>query len=225
MNIKSFYEIALLEGEGLGTAYEYFQKQRILDNNLKSRLKDKKIKKVLIYGLPKRYGYSLDFFMYCKKIKADVYLYENRKEKINKLFKYLKRLNLSKPKIIQKLDTKYDLILSCEVLQNITKEKRIKILSEFKKISKDTFIFVPNKHNQSHNKISRLKSLDKKDFMFIKEKKEGFIDMPPFPPGIKRKKKVKSKLFINILQLYTYLEKYFPKFIKKRFSHIFYIYI
>lgn len=41
--LRQFYDLALVEGEGLGTAYEYTAKSEILKSYLKSR-------KVLVYA-------------------------------------------------------------------------------------------------------------------------------------------------------------------------------
>ena len=59
-DIKSLYAINLVEGEGLGTAYEYYAKFRKLENFINSI---KKPKRILIAGLPEKYGLSMDFFL------------------------------------------------------------------------------------------------------------------------------------------------------------------
>ena len=55
-NLERLYQIALAEKEGLGTAYEYFIKINLLNKLLNG----KKLKKILVYGLPERYGFGFD---------------------------------------------------------------------------------------------------------------------------------------------------------------------
>ena len=66
-SIKSLYPFALTEGEGLGTAYEYFVKRLNLDGRFDDLPPNPRI---LIAGLPEKYGSSLDFFLLATDIKA-----------------------------------------------------------------------------------------------------------------------------------------------------------
>jgi hypothetical protein len=59
--------------------------------------------------------------------------------------------------------------------------------------------------------------------MFTNIKQSGYIDLPPFPPGIKKKKKIKNTYIINILKIFGIIEKYYP--LKKKIAHIVYVYI
>jgi hypothetical protein len=217
--MQKLYNLALNEGEGLGTAYEYYVKLKLI-KRLLNRFKPNS---VLIYGLPQKYGFSLDFFYYCHIHGYPSYVYENRSKKLNNLFKILNKLNITKPIIITKIDKQYDLILSCEVLQNIKNKQ--KYIQNIQKFSKQAIIFTPNKDNIAHQKISHLNGLTllKIKNMFTNIKQYGYIDLPPFPPGIKKQTKIKNSYIINILKIFGIIEKYYP--LKKKIAHIVYVYI
>src|SRR5262252_3111362 len=59
-SIKDLYVYALSEGEGVGTAYEYYVKRRVMSPLLR-RLKPGA--RILVAGLPEKYGTSLDFVL------------------------------------------------------------------------------------------------------------------------------------------------------------------
>lgn len=217
MNIQDYYEYALAEGEGLGTAYEYYVKRKLMDRLVSKE----KICTLLVYGLPEKYGLSVDFFLYGQMNKINVDLYEKNKEKIKELFSILQKYNIPKPNLVSRISKSYDLVLSSEVLQQFSNEERKSVINTLKKSSKRMILFMPNGYNKSHLKISGLKGIEPS----IKNKIGlgfSFLDMPPFPPGIKKKKRVTSTTFIGVLQIYADLEKYFPKFIKRRVAHIVY---
>ena len=222
MNI--LYGLALEEKEGLGTAYEYYVKLKLL----KRVLGKIKIKSVLIYGLPEKYGYSLDFFFFCKKNNIQCYVYDKRDEKIRELIDILKQLEVFEGftiNVVNKIDKVYDLVLSCEAMQYLN-EKGIKLyINNIKRYSRKTIIFVPNKDNKNHGTLSGLKSfrLEELDSLFPKKTESGYIDMPPFKPGVKMKKKMKNNYLVNLLVLFAYLERLIPKSIKKGKAHICYI--
>lgn len=227
MQLKFLYSIALLEGEGLGTAYEYFVKLKLLNKFLKN----KKIKNVLIYGLPEKYGFSLDFIYFCYKNNLNVFLFEKREDKIKNFKEILSRLNkkivVNNLKIIEKIDKKYDLVLSCEVLQYLKEDELKEYIGNIQKYSKKTIIFVPNKSNKSHVKFSRLNgfTLEELNDLFDNVKESGYIDVPPFPPGIKKGEKIKNIFLIRTLEFSAYLEKFIPSIIKKKIAHISYVLI
>jgi len=221
-NIKNLYELALAEGEGLGTAYEYFVKLRLLER----LLKNKKINSVLIYGLPEKYGFSLDFVYFCFTNNLNLTLFNNNDEKTRKLKSILKKVSINKKiKIIKKIDKRYDLVLSSEVLQSLNKNELKIFIDNIVKYSENAIIFVPNKDNKNHLKYSGLNgfTLEELNFLFNNVKKPGYVDMPPFPPGLKIKKRFKSVFLIRILGFFALIEKFIPKIIKKYIAHINYV--
>src|ERR1700752_4107471 len=82
-SIKSLYPLALAEGEGIGTAYEYYAKRRALARWLPKLGRPRKI---LIAGLPEKYGSSLDFFLVAQDISAGkVVVVDDRPHALDKL--------------------------------------------------------------------------------------------------------------------------------------------
>ncbi len=220
-----FYDVALEEGEGMGTAYEYIAKKRILKNFLKN----KKIETILVYGIPEKYGTSMDFFFFSKFNNKKVYFYETDKKLLKKLKFVREKLNergfsTKELKIIKRIpkNKKYDLILSCEVFQRLNKKERENYLKNIKLHGKYAVIFVPNKYNKAHDKISHLNTLSFEDIneelINAKLIEKGFVDFPPFPPGIKvshapnkKRKKIKGIkkiILLLLLNFWVRIEKY-----------------
>ena len=74
-NIRSLYAVNLLEGEGVGTAYEYYAKSKKLKRFLHAIGRPKRI---LIAGLPERYGLSMDFFLLGDRLDAETVVIDER---------------------------------------------------------------------------------------------------------------------------------------------------
>lgn len=199
------------EGEGLGTAYEYLTKLNLLEKFVKF----KNLQDVLIFGLPEKYGFSSDFIHFCLKKNYKFEIVEDRSDKITCLKKLYPEVKIIKHNLLKfRPSKKYDLLLSSEVLQRLPNFK----LSSLKKISKYSIVFLPNKFNKMHNKFSKLKGIDF-DKGFVRE---GYLDMPPFPPGIKKNnQRVNlSDILLFLLRLYSRIEQIAPVKIKKRLCHI-----
>jgi len=239
-NIRQLYNLNLMEGEGVGTSYEYYAKG-ILTMEFLDNLKDKKI---LIFGLPGKYGLSADFALLAKN--NQVVVVDKNIKKLNTLEKIIssegiKRIdyvNQNPLAYIQKGRIIFDFLLSSEYLQNQTRTEN-KIFKKYvHKIAKNVIVFVPNKGNSAHQKISKIKSLSCKELLELIPADEqhdrfiGFIDIPPFPPGLKIKDKPlfrKGKLigfslflFGPLLELWAKLEKFLPKTIKNNYAHMVY---
>ncbi|MGB9485744.1 MAG: hypothetical protein WCD04_06500, partial [Terriglobia bacterium] len=75
-SINSLYPLALAEGEGIGTAYEYYAKRLVLARWLASLRPPRRL---LIAGLPEKYGSSLDFFLLAQDLAVtEVVVIEDR---------------------------------------------------------------------------------------------------------------------------------------------------
>jgi len=237
ININTLYSLALTEEEGLGTAYEYFVKLKLLSKFVK----DKRIKNALIYGLPEKYGFSMDFVLFGQINNFNITIIDDRKERIKSFEKIInnlieKGLLLKRPMIIKlkkltnfKFDKRFDLLVCSEVTQRLSNEEKIGYIRLISKISKYVALFVPNKNNKMHSTLSKLNglSLDELEGYFnrVDILNKGYIDMPPFPPGLKQSKRKEqiNKLFSLLLIVWTRLESLLPKIIKKRIAHICYI--
>lgn len=241
-SIKSLYLTALLEGEGLGTAYEYFAKWRIL---MKIFRKIGYPKNILVAGLPEKYGSSMDFVLFAQKYNLNITIVDDRVENINK-FKKILELAKEKEDFMEiteidrlsdlklNLKEKYDLLLCCEVLQRLSEEERTKYFNQIGEIAENALIFVPNKENRSHAKLSGLNALNLNELSNYCQRYDiidkGYVDMPPFPPGLKRSEEDRQKVtesflqksFMKTLELWAGSEAIFPKIFKRRFSHIIY---
>jgi len=239
ININTLYSLALTEDEGIGTAYEYFVKLKLLSKFVK----DKRIKNALIYGLPERYGFSIDFVLFGQINNFDITVVEDREERINSFKKIINKLIkkgflLERPRTIKfkklnnfKPNKRFDLVVCSEVMQRLSNKEKVGYINLVRKISNYAVLFVPNEDNKMHSTLSKLNclSLDKLKEYFNKANilDIGYIDMPPFPPGLKKKKRKEqiNKLFSLLLIAWTRLEELWPKIIKKRIAHICYIII
>ena len=67
--IKNLYQYAFIEGEGVGTAYEYFAKRLVLASWLPLLPRRPKVR---ILGLPEKYGVSLDFWLLADELGAEL---------------------------------------------------------------------------------------------------------------------------------------------------------
>jgi len=204
-SMEEFYELALSEGEGLGTAYEYYVKQRILRKLLRFRPRT-----ALIYGLPEKYGYSLDLVKFCNDNDIRCSVYE-KGPKLERLLRLCKMHDFMLPEIVKKLGF-YDILLSSEVLQR----KAIPI----HKHANDAVIFVPNGLNKMHTSLRGLSEYEMRKTFPGSE--VSFIDMPPFPPGGKLNRKMPGFL-TKILELYSKLESIVPGWLLKKRAHIIYV--
>ena len=210
-DLKFWYRLNLLEGEGLGSSYEYVNKLC----KLRSWFSDKRLNKVVIAGLPGKYGFSLDLILFSFLAGANVIIVaDDRQAKIKALTRILKsdlwpvalrdiiqiklltRQQLTSPRFYKDNFDMIDLVINSEVVQNWTKPERVNWVEGMTQLTSNLVIFVPNKGNQAHMTVSKLKnlSIDEVNKLTPKPKTTGYIDMPPFPPGIKRSDEQKGAL-------------------------------
>jgi hypothetical protein len=82
ISIKSLYALALAEGEGVGTAYEYYAKRLALGRWLKQVGRPVRM---LVAGLPQKYGSSLDFLLLAEELGVAVTVVDERPFALDKL--------------------------------------------------------------------------------------------------------------------------------------------
>jgi len=247
-SIRSLYRVSMAEGEGVGTAYEYFAKAARLRRFMRALGTPRKI---LVAGLPERYGFSMDFLLMAEAVGADVLAVDERNDRIRDAGMIVSDLSsagiLTRSRIHLRTipdwthfagDVSrecFDLALSCEVLQRLDSSAGA-YLSALGRKAKGIALFVPNSGNAAHMKHSGLRSLSLEDLLRSVRQAicgarihdRGHIDMPPFPPGISRSQEKREHaadstvegLLMNALQLYCRLEKFWPGFIKSRVAHI-----
>jgi hypothetical protein len=250
--IKSLYAINLIEGEGIGTAYEYYVKLRKLRKFINSIERPQKI---LIAGLPEKYGLSMDFFLLGQMLQAEIVVIDERIHileraqkaiwtlKSKKVFDDIKvnflkvdQLSEFNNKIL--IEEKFNLALCSEVIQRLDRTQKTYI-SNLKKSAEHFAIFVPNRGNESHANLSGLKSIYlgellkycQEGYPKITLYDYGYIDMPPFPPGLSRSKEkrdqaAKSRLeafLMKGLEIYSLCENVIPNQLKEKIAHIVYV--
>lgn len=257
-SIKYLYALALAEGEGMGTAYEYYAKRLLLNRWLSELPRPGSI---LIAGLPERYGASLDFILLAMDLDAQITVVDDRPDALRHLNAAIETLsrnpgapqlttlsNLSVVELgtIDTFGTKFDLALTSEVLQRLDPARRQAFLSGLVSVAHSVALFSPNAGNGAHTTISGLASIHLDELRILIEratthdaiksagaKREyvvGYVDMPPFPPGITRSEAQRVQAsqgwFESAamwgLARYARLEKYLPKGLRSRQAHIVY---
>lgn len=240
-SIHHFYPYAVAEGEGIGTAYEYFAKRRVMAPLLRGLSPGARI---VVAGLPQRYGTSLDFVLAAAAHGANIMIVDERPAAIERSRGALDILSgtsshrapLRVEYLVRSLDdfaaSTADLVLSCEVLQRVSPPERAEFVRKLRGMAPRGAIFVPNSANRAHLEISGLDGFDEAGLRAVvgKGTEIDFVDMPPFPPGISQsaaqREKAKSglaeRLAMHGLGVYCRAERFVPRALKARFAHIVY---
>jgi hypothetical protein len=239
-SIKELYVYALAEGEGVGTAYEYYVKRRVLGRVLGPG-------SVLVAGLPEKYGTSADFLMAAEACGGKVLVVDDREAALERSKKALDALRHQgrllglaiEHRLLPTLDAdaiaalgEFGVVLSCEVVQRLAPSARGPFVSALRKAARRGAVFTPNSENPSHLGLSGLAGLTRREMRQLAGSgaKIGLCDLPPFPPGITRsseqREKASSGLFEAVamrgLEGYSLLEKALPERITRRVAHIVY---
>ncbi|MGO9835147.1 MAG: hypothetical protein ACLP1X_13120 [Polyangiaceae bacterium] len=245
--IKALYPYALAEGEGVGTAYEYIAKADFI-RPIVSRLSDlarqagSQGARMLVAGLPERYGTSLDFAILAHRHGARLNVVDDRPEAIHRAERGIEavkraghlqglRVEYRRLESLSALSSvePHDVVLSCEVLQRIPASAQPVFVSALRSLGPIGALFVPNAENASHLEISGLGGFSRRELeALFKGARLGYVDMPPFPPGIARSKEQRARassgvaeaVAMRILDAYCSGERFVPSFVKRRFAHI-----
>lgn len=246
-SIRSLYPPALAEGEGVGTAYEYFAKRLRLARWLTSLPRPRS---VLIAGLPEKYGSSLDFLLLAKELgAAKAVVIDDRGPALEKLKQSLARAQVIgeliglQPQCVQvaemarcaELTDVFDLCLCSEVLQRLDVEARQPYVRRLGELAPRVALFAPNGDNPAHTNVSGLSGIGLNELRALAEATgsvvdAGYVDMPPFPPGLTRSAEQRERavaggfegLAMAGLSYYARLETWFPPRWRRRQSHIVY---
>lgn len=245
--IRALYPFALAEGEGVGTAYEYVAKaafMRPLARELGYRGSEggRGAPRILVAGLPEKYGTSLDFAILAQSLDADLLIVDDRTSAVERAQKAIEvlrrggRLAALRVKYrtvptlgdVTKLEP-HDVVLSCEVLQRVGAAARSGFADGLRSLAPRGAVFVPNSENASHLKISGLHGLSGGELSALFPGAAwDYVDMPPFPPGITRSADQRSRastgmfeaLAMRGLDAYCKGESLVPAFLKKHVAHI-----
>ena len=270
--IKDLYALALAEGEGMGTAYEYYAKRLALGRWLKGRPRPASI---LIAGLPEKYGASLDFLLLAGELGAAVTVVDDRPAALDRLRGALDRPQrssetsevwamLPRPVCLLAdlpglagLAGRFDLAVSSEVLQRLTAPERPAYIAALRARAAALALFAPNADNPAHTGRSGLSGLRLDELRALLADRRtptadgrqttndqrplttdhwplttssGYIDMPPFPPGItrsgeQREQATQGRFEATVmwgLGIYVHGERLLPNAVRRRQSHIVY---
>lgn len=246
-SISSLYPLALAEGEGIGTAYEYYAKRQVLARWLVNLRPPRRL---LIHGLPEKYGSSLDFFLLAEDLAVtEIVVIDDRQPALEKCQHsvaaaqalgeltricptYITVPELSLPK---ELAGEFDLCLGSEVVQRFDAGARRRYISSLMNLTPALALFVPNGDNSSHTSISGLAGISLSELRALIEPVSGpatcgYVDMPPFPPGLtrsvaQRERAASGKLegfAMWALGWYARAETFFPSSWRRLHSHIVY---
>lgn len=237
--VADYYPLALAEGEGVGTAYEYLAKARILRPLLSG------VQRMLIAGLPEKYGSSLDFIALARALGAELVIVDDRQQALDKAAQAMARAGLSDAATLHRTPLSqigslapnpFDLALSCEVLQRLPAGERALFVAGMGRASRQFVTFAPNAGNSAHATRSHLGCLTMAEMTDIiartgaKVQAAGFVDMPPFPPGLTlsgaKREQVQQAWWqrpaLSTLGLFCRLEQILPVRAKRPFAHIVY---
>lgn len=249
-SVKDLYPLALAEGEGMGTAYEYYVKRMALDRFLATQSRPSRI---LIAGLPQKYGASLDFMLLASELGAEVTVIDERPEALERLrgsVDALEQIPGAPPirppamqivgdhKTLAALEDRFDLALSSEVVQRLSPRVRELYAAHLFRLADAVALFCPNAGNDAHNSRSGLAGLSLDEMGRLVSGQRGgtgkaqtdYIDMPPFPPGITRTAEQREDATTGAfeatvmwgLQRYAHVERFVPVAVRRRYAHIVY---
>lgn len=238
--IKELYPLALAEGEGVGTAYEYFAKRLVLTRWLAS---EKAPRTILIAGLPQKYGSSLDFFLLAKQLGAHLTVVDIDPAPLAKAQRSLRAaqneglLRAMRPTftLLENWNalpaSSFELALCSEVLQRLPADERPSYVAAVRGAATRWAAFCPNADNSSHLGLSGLGGLSLSAMQTLFPScPTQYIDMPPFPPGITRTENQRAQatsgrkeaLAMWGLGYYARAEKWLPTAVRRRYAHIVY---
>lgn len=248
-SIKSLYTLALAEGEGVGTAYEYFAKRLLLRPWLRQV---GSVQRVLIAGLPQKYGLSLDLLLVAAELHAAVTVVDERPSRLAQLqtavaqvqargwltdlpLNYVAVADLAR---LAAVHGRFDLALSSEVAQRVAPAQRPGYVQRVAALATAVALFAPNGDNPAHTAISGLAGLSLQEMQMLfgrvaaacGDVQTGYIDMPPFPPGITRSEAQRAQAGSGRLEAlamwglgaYARLERFLPQGVRRNHSHIVY---
>ena len=257
--IKDLYALALAEGEGMGTAYEYYAKRLALGRWLKGRSRPASL---LIAGLPEKYGASLDFLLLAGELDAAVTVVDERPAALARLRGALAQLAGSSLPLAQPvclladlpglagLAGRFDLAVSSEVLQRLAAAERPAYVAALRARAAALALFAPNADNPAHTGRSGLGGVRLDEMSALMQATadrrrpnaageaavsrrpsavvSGYIDMPPFPPGITRSDEQREQAtqgafeaaVMGGLRVYAHGERLLPGGLRRRQSHI-----
>jgi hypothetical protein len=207
------------------------------------------LKNVIILGLPEKYGTSMDFVLLADKNNWNVTIVDDRAGRLTMCREVLgtlvgRALIHRYPRIVSidslptfRTRVPFDLVLSCEVLQRFSPVERRQYAEAVSSLGHNAIIFVPNKDNKAHAQISKLQALTLDDLKELFKDSNvmniGYVDLPPFPPGLKARRNAGTRrngtllrvVLMKVLVSWLRLEQVMPSCVKRKYSHIAFVYV
>jgi len=248
-SVIALYPLALLEGQGMGTAYEYSAKLKLLERVVAEMLP---LQSLFIGGLPEDYGVDLGLALLaarygCWTVVADdrpwaleTFAYALTSPPLAALadpghFEMRHLTTLARPAGAD--DAPFDLWVTTSALQRLKDSELAGYLAHVRTKSRHAVLLVPNKANKEHLTLSGLDGFFLPDLVAacrqagLKVRQAGHLDVAPFPPGLKRSPEAKEKavesrlerLVMRSLEGWVQVERRLPRFLKRRFGHLAYV--
>jgi len=250
-SVIDLYPIALLEGEGMGTAYEYSTKLKLLQRVVAEIPPPQRL---LIGGLPEDYGVDLDLALLAHWYGCHTVVADDRTPSLETFASALRSPplaglvdpghfqmrhleTLARPTCAD--DAPYDLWVTTSAIQRLDDSELAKYLAQVREKSRHAVLLVPNKANKEHLTLSGLDGFFLPDLAAtcrqagLTVREAGYLDVPPFPPGLQRSAEAKEKaaesrverLIMRGLECWIQIERFLPRFVQRRFGHIIYIFV
>lgn len=245
-SVSELYPLALLEGEGMGTAYEYSVKIALLRRVTQACGTRER---VLIGGLPEKYGLDLGMARFAARPGREMVVVDHRPDALAALGALIDEIkdmdagrielrpvaSLAQP--VDAQDPPFDLWISTSAIQALDREGVLAYLAQVQRHARCAVLFAPNKDNDAHLTISGLDGFHLPQLVALCSRarlqviESGYLDLPPFPPGIKRSEEAKAKASTSllargamaVLEGWGRLERYLPRGLKRRYGHLVYV--
>jgi hypothetical protein len=248
--VAHLYPIALFEGEGMGTAYEYSAKLKLIQRFVAATRPPGRI---LIGGLPEAYGVGLDLALLVARYGGQAVVAEDRAPALEAFAAALRAPQLAgwvdparfEMRPLEMLarptrpdDAPFDLWVTTSAIQRLDQDGLHAYLAQVRESARYAVLLAPNRDNRAHLTLTKMRGFTLTELAALCERaglavcQAGYVDLPPFPPGIKRSAEAKERaahsvverLAMGGLEGWAHVERFLPHPLKRRFSHLVYVY-
>jgi hypothetical protein len=250
-SVPDLYPVALFEGEGMGTAYEYSAKLKLLQRVVAAT---RSPQSVFVGGLPEAYGVDVGLAFLAALHDCHVVVAEDRL-----LARDAFEAALRSPAVTRWVDPSrftirpletlacptqagdpvYDLWVSTSSIQRIKGGGLDEYLAHVRDHARNAVLFVPNKDNRAHLTLTKMEGFRLAELADLCARAgltvrgAGYVDLPPFPPGIKRSETAKAKaeespverLAMRVLEGWAWGERILPRVLKRPWAHLAYVWV
>ncbi len=130
----------------------------------------------------------------------------------------------------------FDFFVNCEVLQRVPSSVRQDYWQNWLRTAKAGVVFAPNAENLAHATHSKLKTVSLDELIEQAQAAggeiiaSGYLDLPPFPPGIKRSdeqreaaKEGAHRLAFKLIEQWAGMESLIPLSLRRKSAHIVFV--